>query len=312
MSNESARISVEILPLPATIHPMSVPTLPPELERAIFEICALSRPLSIPTLMLVAWRVKLWVEPFLYRIFLSSGVELIQGLPRFDDETLIPLLPSKPTSFFKDSVRHLLMCGTEEHLENSILSACSKVENLWIVSDADRTGNLYHLIRNLPLKRLHCSIADLFSSTQPDFTLPLFSKITHLELIDYPAVVDLKMWSGIAFIPNLTHLSFNSRNFIPLSLGLLDTCKALRVLVFLTPTLRSGETVANHQDGEKLVRDTRFVVMRCREYAKDWQTGAHIGLDHWTRAEDFIAKRRSGEIDVLHNVIEEDASETIP
>jgi hypothetical protein len=34
--------------------------LPLELERHIFEICALSRPVGIPKLMLVGWRVKEW------------------------------------------------------------------------------------------------------------------------------------------------------------------------------------------------------------------------------------------------------------
>jgi hypothetical protein len=37
-----------------------VPVLPIELERQIFEICASSRPVLIPKLMLVAWRVKQW------------------------------------------------------------------------------------------------------------------------------------------------------------------------------------------------------------------------------------------------------------
>ncbi|KAJ6505111.1 hypothetical protein C8R45DRAFT_544408 [Mycena sanguinolenta] len=44
------------------------PTLPPELERRIFEIAALACPVRIPTLMLVARRVKFLVEPLLYRV----------------------------------------------------------------------------------------------------------------------------------------------------------------------------------------------------------------------------------------------------
>jgi hypothetical protein len=39
---------------------LNSPILPPELERGIFEICAISRPVSIPNLMLVAQRVKEW------------------------------------------------------------------------------------------------------------------------------------------------------------------------------------------------------------------------------------------------------------
>ena len=36
------------------------PRLPPELERVIFEIAALSYPTTTPNLMLIAWRVKNW------------------------------------------------------------------------------------------------------------------------------------------------------------------------------------------------------------------------------------------------------------
>jgi hypothetical protein len=36
------------------------PTLPRELEREIFELCTLSRPVCIPKLMVVAQRVKEW------------------------------------------------------------------------------------------------------------------------------------------------------------------------------------------------------------------------------------------------------------
>jgi hypothetical protein len=35
-------------------------TLPLELERKIFEVAALFRPVTIPAMMRVAWRVKLW------------------------------------------------------------------------------------------------------------------------------------------------------------------------------------------------------------------------------------------------------------
>lgn len=38
------------------------PILPFDVEHTIFEMCARSRPTSIPTFMLVAWRVKEWYE----------------------------------------------------------------------------------------------------------------------------------------------------------------------------------------------------------------------------------------------------------
>ncbi|KAJ7887662.1 hypothetical protein B0H14DRAFT_3430691 [Mycena olivaceomarginata] len=67
----------------------SSPMLPAELEREVFEICSLSRPVSIPTLMLIAKRVKEWIEPLLYRV--------------------------KPPKFFHDTARHLLLFGARAH-----------------------------------------------------------------------------------------------------------------------------------------------------------------------------------------------------
>ncbi|KAJ7476703.1 hypothetical protein FB451DRAFT_1173563 [Mycena latifolia] len=157
---------------------MLLPKLPLDLERVILEISALSRPLSIPTLMLVAWRVKLW--------------------------------------------------------------------------------------------------------------------FVHLAIV----------------LPNLTHLSFNSRQFLPVCDNLLAACNPLRVLVFL----KGGDVgvyVVNHGDWHNLARDTRFVVMRCRNFVADWQMGVHHGVDYWKRAEDFISKRRAGEINVLQYVVADDASEAI-
>ncbi|KAJ6543046.1 hypothetical protein B0H19DRAFT_1172653 [Mycena capillaripes] len=46
----------------------SEPRLPPELEVLIFETAALSHPAAIPKLMLIAHRVKHWVEPLLYTV----------------------------------------------------------------------------------------------------------------------------------------------------------------------------------------------------------------------------------------------------
>ena len=39
---------------------LTEPRLPVELERKVFELAAHSRPKSIPTLLLVAHRVKIW------------------------------------------------------------------------------------------------------------------------------------------------------------------------------------------------------------------------------------------------------------
>ncbi|KAJ6516533.1 hypothetical protein C8R47DRAFT_1063238 [Mycena vitilis] len=46
---------------------MQTQRLPAELERYVFEQVALSRTVAIPRLLRVAQRVKIWIEPLLYR-----------------------------------------------------------------------------------------------------------------------------------------------------------------------------------------------------------------------------------------------------
>jgi hypothetical protein len=63
----------------------------------------------------------------------------------------------------------------------------------------------------------------------------------------------------------------------------------------------------DHPDEQELTRDHRFVAMNrsrynngpdvTRSWVRNWAMGAHTGTDHWTGAEDLVAKRRSGEVD---------------
>ncbi|KAJ6564485.1 hypothetical protein B0H19DRAFT_79022 [Mycena capillaripes] len=81
---------------PAPIHPE-------DLEREIFEISAHSQPVFILTLMLVARRVKIWLEPLLYRTIVLDHP--LEGHPIHSWDTLFPILESKPASFFHHAVR---------------------------------------------------------------------------------------------------------------------------------------------------------------------------------------------------------------
>jgi hypothetical protein len=58
---------------------LSSPILPPELERQNSEFCALSLPVFIPTLMLVAKRVTEWYALSLPKIEDRLPIIVIQG-----------------------------------------------------------------------------------------------------------------------------------------------------------------------------------------------------------------------------------------
>ncbi|KAJ6461536.1 hypothetical protein DFH09DRAFT_1229094, partial [Mycena vulgaris] len=118
--------------------PPIFPAFPFDVERIILEMTALSRPVSIPALMLVAWRVKDWVEPWLYRT-LVIGTDTIDGIPRCDMETFRRIARTKPPFFLRDSVRNLMVYSVPAEDAQHITSLCSAVENVYIVRSDDRS-----------------------------------------------------------------------------------------------------------------------------------------------------------------------------
>jgi hypothetical protein len=99
-------------------------------------------------------------------------------------------------------------------------------------------------------------------------------------------------WTGIISLPRLTHVAFGDNSMIPLCVQILNASKTLHVLIILN-TLRADLQL----DLEALAADPRFVVTLVPAYREDWLAGILTGRDYWARADDFIAKRLSGEID---------------
>ncbi|KAJ7924104.1 hypothetical protein B0H13DRAFT_2315716 [Mycena leptocephala] len=283
---------------------------PPELERKIIELAAHDHPICMPTLMLVAWRVKEWVEPLLYRtLFFGSSYRLEGHLaPRADIFASLIQSRTKPPLFFHQAVRNILISNYDSlPAADLILSTCSGVENLSIAGIRQRTA--LPALTGLALKRLYCNLDGLFGSQEKiDFTHGLFAHLTHLDLF-YLGTILPNTLSGLALIPHLSHLSFQDddyRSHPSAPLTLLQTCSALRVLVSLI--LRKGEH--ERVDDANILAYPRFVRMVRLSYAADWQIGVHTGDDYWRRAEVFIARRISGEVDPLQNIIPRDTSES--
>ncbi|KAJ7438153.1 hypothetical protein FB451DRAFT_1416400 [Mycena latifolia] len=258
------------------------PAFPSELEREIFELAAHDQPLCILNLMLVAWRAKEWcvsvsrlasnltdfkTEPLLYRT-LVFGPFYLKGPPSPNAEAFAALIQSetKPASLFHRTAGHLLI-GDCRLLPAAglILSTCP--------------GDLTALFDGVA-----------------DFTHPLFSNITHLEV--FYIGNGNTAGSGFALIPHLT-LSFegyNHRETKPAPLTLLQKCRSLRVLIYLRRSADVG--LSKHACDNELAEDPRIVYMTSAAYVADWQIGAHTGADdYWARAKAFIAKRLCGEID---------------
>ncbi|KAJ6532053.1 hypothetical protein B0H19DRAFT_466315 [Mycena capillaripes] len=265
--------------------------LPVELQREIFELAALSRPVTIPQLMLVAWYVNKWVEPLLYRTIVFA--DPIEGYPAFPTDILLRAIRSKPASFFHDAVRHLNFNYTYDMSDEevkTIICACSGIVNLipTIVAAADLFMNLS------PLKRLYTHLGALFRGSAHNFAHPIFSLLTHLHLWGDRHLHEVDAWAGLATLRHLTHLCLDSDRTSPVLHHLLNTSHSLQIFVLLTPCTPNWEDP--EVKDEPSIQDVRFVIMACSDYHADWQRGVHSGQDFWFRAEQFVAQRRLGTI----------------
>ncbi|KAJ7690258.1 hypothetical protein B0H17DRAFT_1134514 [Mycena rosella] len=278
-----------------TMDCSSAPLLPLDLERQIFEIAALSRPVGIPNLMLVAWRVKEWCaipeypcclkltlllrRPLFYHTIAIRRShappvlsEPLDGYPISTAGTILSAIRRDPSTLFHQSVHNLFLpYGVADDMDvTALLAACISVENLWIAEIDDEMLSF----ASLSPKQLYTNGLPALAPANP-----FFSQITHLELFAIQEE-DTNKFSRLSLIPQLTHLSFNGGDSSPRIPG---------------DWARHSEDIQT----QNLLKDIRFM-------------GIHAGADYWSRAETLIAKHRSGEVPVLQFEILEDESQPGP
>ncbi|KAJ7121678.1 hypothetical protein C8R44DRAFT_786672 [Mycena epipterygia] len=264
--------------------------LPLELERHIFESSAHSHPLSIPSLIRVAWRVKHWVEPLLYRtLIIKPTIDPGDFFPSCTEEAFMEIVRIQKADFLRDSVRNLMVCSVSVQTAQTIASACPNVENLLVL--CNNLGGRYEpqAVNIVQLKHLYCDRDQIFEITRLElFRHSSFRQITHLELF---SGLRGNEWTGLVELSQLTHLALNRITSLRVCTPILEALKSLRALVLLCrhPEWPRPELV-------HLADDTRFVMMQVDSYIENWQQGVLTGDDYWTSVDQFIADRTSGKI----------------
>ncbi|KAJ6495202.1 hypothetical protein C8R45DRAFT_1133492, partial [Mycena sanguinolenta] len=186
---------------------LSEPRLPPELEHVIFKITALAHPVGIPTLMLVARRVKFWVQPILYRVvffLVDSTIKLYNlGLPTFTPD----LIKQKSHDFLH--VRNLFIhdLSVGDTVLKSWLMACTGITNLYAQARCT-PETLPSLSDFTNVQYLTINVHALCGTTIP---VPLFLAVTHLELLAIHIGIENvpSLCRNIPLIPRLTHIALN-------------------------------------------------------------------------------------------------------
>jgi hypothetical protein len=235
------------------------------------------------------------VEPLLYRT-LVIGAKSIRGLPQYPDKAFADIARTKSPAFRRDSMRNLLLSGISTSLAHTYLSLFPGVENLWILT-LDTAHVPLPALEIPPLKHLYCFLEDLYKLIPfESFSHPLFTNITHLELFDgnfHPHKNENSTeWTGLIALPHLTHLALTNAELMPLCVSILERYKSLSALLLIADEPTDPPTVL-----DILAADPRFVITPMGDYLNDWQRGVLAGRDYWGRADEFIAKRLSGEID---------------
>ncbi|KAJ7446002.1 hypothetical protein B0H11DRAFT_395049 [Mycena galericulata] len=259
-------------------HNADPPFLLPELEREIFELSAHLHPGSAPKLLLVAHRVLTWIEPLIYRVISIQG----------NCAPVLRMLRSKPTQFFGDNVHCLLGDGVPAAELEEILSVCTGIRSLVLFGTSPSSLSA---VLSLRPQKLGMDLYSLFGDTDlVDFSLPLFTTITHLDLFDIISEL-VEPWSNLALLPALTHLALLAITPLDVKIQLLHNCPHVEVLVSMHTRSESFEELA-------FAEDVRFVSMSLsnKQYKLDWNSGANGGMDFWVRADKFVAMKRRGEI----------------
>ncbi|KAJ7158156.1 hypothetical protein C8R46DRAFT_410651 [Mycena filopes] len=268
------------------------PRLPPDLERLIFEDAALSHLISMPTLMLVAWRVRSWVEPLLYRLLCVTTHNGRRGFPIIPVEVLLqaldsrsPLMASVECVFFHRIPSRYSPSATL----NALLAACPRITNLSSLVGFGASLKAVESLQNL--RRLAINVRELFYPGSVDFAHPLFRNITHLELFDVlgeeGAQAASSEYGAMVNIPNLSHIAFNGPWLCTVMEPLFQAHgERLRCFVFLSDLVL--------MDGSHI---PQFVHIHQTDFLGDWLRGIHTGEDYWDLAERFIAGKRAGRVD---------------
>ncbi|KAJ7073568.1 hypothetical protein C8F01DRAFT_1360429 [Mycena amicta] len=292
------------------------PYLPQDLERLIFRTAALAAPSEAQNLLIVAWRVKEWVEPLLYRSLVIAppmhlGTIVSAPILKLSPRTFARLAQRKSPSFFASHVHDLLFYALTPEDIRRILRVCSGTKSLLTQSPAS-SGALDSLKQ---LQRLHGDFSKFFDPTAESAaslaTLPALSHLTHLEIWDH-ASTRTAIWAQILTLPALTHLACFARHWEQLLpdqrnavLTALHPSGALHAFIVIE---YAGGPHSPEIDVEpaRLKSTPGFVSIRLVQSLRStspyvrwhdvWSDGILGGNDFWARADELIRKRHAGEV----------------
>ncbi|KAF7309267.1 hypothetical protein MIND_00297000 [Mycena indigotica] len=289
------------------------PYFPPDLERLIFRLAAVnSNPDGIRVLMLVAWRVKDWVEPLLYRAIVIGPFPLgsiSSTIPLITFETFDRVVELKGRSWLARTVQHLLLSSLRPAEITKVLQICTGLRRIMVFAVASFHGALDPVSG---LRVFQGRLSDFFDLAALQYQIshrPCLAHLTHAEFLDEVSLSSAdneRLWQDVLLLPSLTHLacSTNQWNALPSQMSdhvvaALFPAGGLQVFALIryvagggSKELRLGLALRRHPGFVFLADGIGF-------WARNWSDGTTMNRsgDYWMQAEDFVQKRIAGTID---------------
>ncbi|KAG6906922.1 hypothetical protein DXG01_011348 [Tephrocybe rancida] len=184
---------------------------------------------------------------------------------------------------------------------SQILTVCQGVVNLayWIpaLQKLPHPFSKPHFsaISSLRPERLSINMAGLFGLyVPPDLAHPFFSRVTHLEIVDWPC----RMLSKFEALPALTHLALSLQTHDEETVdelhSILASCSRLRVLLCLVEGEKTMIDAAEAFASFDSDFDSRLVILSESEYMGSWEDSLHGNSDicQWTFAEALVTEKQ--------------------
>ncbi|KAG6817130.1 hypothetical protein H0H87_012321 [Tephrocybe sp. NHM501043] len=238
------------------------------------------------------------MENYLYDTVTLSSPKLCTGF--------LYAIQCRPEGFFSETVKSLCIpADIDANQALQILTVCQGVINLayWISGPPDLPQSIskshFSAISSLRPNRLSINAAGLFGSSKPpDLTHTFFSRVTHLEIVDwpYPAI------SKFELLPSLTHLALDLQGYDEETVReiccILKSCNQLRALLCL---VEDEATMINAASAFALLDkdfDRRLVILSEPDGMGSWEDSLHGNPEscQWTFAEALIADKQNGAI----------------
>jgi hypothetical protein len=214
-------------------------------------------------------------------------------------------LKSKPTSLFKRKAKHVLInLQTRFWSVDSSWKTISEVlvmnPNIFELAIREYSSTFGRSPNTFPAEMRPRRLT-LGSSCRinEDFTEPLFSRVTHLTLLRSSDIYAERwdQWSCLAALSALTHLCLTANLSSLIVPQLLAECPRLRAVVTTWLGRTPPRVLLNAFSDMVTAPDARVVVTNVPYFYEGWEKGAWSGDDLWARVDDFIARKRRGEIE---------------